>query len=163
MEPTKYSRKYEELQRAYLRIKRLYDGKIINQVQDGDWECSFQSPKDIVKNFFRVCYELKESLRFDPGSPPHLSANDWVFVEQFCKTDFYVSLSMDIANQEKHIVLKRPKTSKKIWEINTNIHIFSPNNRTELTIEIDEKKEDCLILAWNILAGWNKFWSDNNL
>jgi hypothetical protein len=159
MEPEKFTRKYEQLERAYGRIQRLYNGQIMNE----EGEDSFHSPKDVVRNFFQICYELKESLRFDPNSPTHLSANKWALVEQFCNSDFYVSLSMDIANQEKHIILHKPKTNKKIWEINTGIHILSPTNRTELTIEIDGKKEDCLRLTSNILASWRKFWSDNSL
>lgn len=126
-------------------------------------EDSFHSPKDVARDFFQICYWLKEALRFDPSSPSHLSANKWELIEQFCQTDPYIALSIDIANQEKHVVLKGAKTNKKIWEINTGIHVLSPDTRTELTIEIDGKKEDCLKLAWNILASWNKFWSDNKL
>ena len=56
MEPPKYQRKWEEINRAYNRLEKFYAGLI-------DEDDSFQGPKDFVLNFFRVSYELKEALK----------------------------------------------------------------------------------------------------
>lgn len=57
MEPPKFQRKFEELNRSFHRIENLYDGQIISETG----EDSLQSPKDISLGFFRVSYELKEA------------------------------------------------------------------------------------------------------
>ncbi len=149
-----WSRKYEELNRCLTRIQKLYNGTIIG----GDGEDSLQSPKDYARNFFRVSYELKEMLKEDPNI--HIPSNE---IEKFCKQDPWVGLSIDIANQTKHgvwrIFFNRRKTKKTIGQINTQVNLLSPDckDRTELTIEIDGKKEDCLKMAKEILFAWQQF------
>ena len=152
----KYKRKYEELQRCLLRIKKLYNWKIINE----KWEDSFHSPKDLILNFFRTSYELKENLKLEEW----LWWYHWI-VETFCKNNNLIWLSLDIANFKKHWKLDRPKTDNIIWEINTGIHLFDPNNndRTELKIEINWKKEDGLYLVSIIFKEWTDFLLENKL
>lgn len=160
MEPPKYQRKFEELQRAYTRIEKLYNGQIINE----PGEDSFQSPKDVVLNFFRVCYELKEALKKAPNTSQGLQGHNGL-VETFCNNEPCIALSLDIANQEKHVGLNNSRSGKQIGVINTHLHMLSHDrhDRTELTIEIDGKKEDCRTLADNILKAWEKFFKVNNL
>lgn len=160
MEPPKFARKYEELRRAYSRIEKLYSGQIINE----PGEDSFQSPKDVVLNFFRVCYELKEALKKDPNVSQTLKGHNGL-VETFCNTDQFAALSLDITNQEKHLGLNIGRSGKQIGIINTHLHLLSPDghHRTELTIEIDGKKEDCRNLAKSTIESWEKFRKDNEL
>lgn len=155
MEPLKYQRKWEELNRALERLKKFYQ----NYVQDG--QDSFQGPKDYANNFFRISYELKEAIKKADNIPTTLP-ND---VEQFASSDQWVGLSLDVTNQEKHINLIRGRTGKQIGLITSHVHIFDPNgkNRTELKIEIDGKKEDCLELAKKIVKAWKTFLIDKSL
>lgn len=135
-------RRYEELNRIVNRVVNIYKWIIIND----SGEDSFQSPKEFILNFFRVTYELKENLKNDF---PKLKQN----IENEIDLSQRINIWIDIANKEKHWSLSKQRSDKKIWEINTNIHIFDPNwknNRTEMTIEIDNKKIDCLILLKNI-------------
>jgi len=154
---SEWVRKFEELKRCSSRIEELYLGKIIT----GNGEDSWQSPKDLVRNFFRVSYELKETLKQDPTSK-FTGAE----VEKFCTNSQYAGLGIDIANQTKHgfwnIIWKRRKTNKKIGVINSGVHIITPdqNDKTEVTIEIDGVKEDCLKLTKNILIEWEGFISN---
>ncbi len=151
-----YKRKFEELQRCYLRVENLYNWKIINE----KWECSFWTPKDLFLNFFRVSYELKENLKI----------KNWFWwyswlVEKFCNSNDLIWLSLDITNIKKHWENNKPRTIYNIWEINTWIHIFDPNwkDRTEISIEINWKQEDWLKLIKDIFRLWEFFLKDNNL
>lgn len=155
MEPQKYQRKWEELNRALERLKKFYQ----SYVQDG--QDSFQGPKDYVNNFFRISYELKEAIKKANNVPATLPKD----VEQFASSDQWVGLSLDITNQEKHINLTRSRTGKQIGLITSHVHIFDPNgkDRTELKIEIDGKKEDCLGLAEKIVEAWKTFLIDKSL
>lgn len=154
MEPPIYKRRFEELQRCFGRVKRLYAGKIINE----PGEDSFNSPKDLVLNFFRVSYELKESLKKEPNIASELKGYHGV-IEKYCSSDQYLALSLDIANQTKHRDLSKNKSGKNIGVINTHIHVISPNgkDRTELTIEIDGNKEDCLKIIEKCFNSWSLF------
>lgn len=149
-----WKRKYEELERCLNRIKRFYDGLIISD----HGEDSLQSPKDFVRNFFRVSYELKEALKHQ--SVTNIPSQT---IEEFSKENPWAGLGIDIANQTKHgwwnIIGGRRKTNKKIGQINTGVHLMSPDgrDRTELTIEIDGKKEDCLELAEKTFHAWSEF------
>ena len=155
-----FKRKYEELERCLTRLQKLYDGLIINS----DGEDSLQSPKDYARNFFRVSYELKEMLKEDPGV--NISSST---IEGFCRQNQWAGLCIDIANQTKHgiwrIFSNRRKTNKNIGQINAHVHVLSPTqtDRTELTIEIDGKKEDCLQIAKKALSAWQQFLQTNNL
>jgi hypothetical protein len=155
MESQKYQRKWEELNRAFERLKKFYQ----NHAQDE--QDSFQGPKDYVNNFFRISYELKEALKRVQNLLLVLP-ND---VEQFASSDEYIALSLDITNQEKHTKLTRHRTGKSIGQITSHVHICDPNdkNRTEIKIEIDNNKEDCLELAEKIVKAWKTFLTDKNL
>lgn len=153
-----YKRKFEELQRCLLRIEKLYNWLIITW----EWEDSFGSPKDLFMNFFRVWYELKENLKL----------LDWFWwynwtVEVFCNNNETIWLSLDIANLKKHWKWNwKNRTNKKIWIINTWLIIFDPSwekDRTNLTIEINNKKEDWLSLCKDIFNERNKFLTNNFL
>ncbi len=155
MEPQKYQRKWEELNRALERLKKFYK----SYVQDG--QDSFQGPKDYANNFFHISYELKEAIKKADNLPVTLLDD----VEQFAGSDQWVALSLDITNQEKHTNLTRKRTSKQIGSITSHVHIFDPNgkDRTELKIEIDGKKEDCLELAEKIVKAWKTFLIEKSL
>lgn len=155
MEPQKYQRKWEELNRALERLKKFYE----NYVQDG--QDNFQGPKDFVNNFFRISYELKEATKKADTVSSTLPDE----VEQFVSTNEWVALSLDITNHEKHVSLRRSRTGKQIGAITSHVHIFDPNgnDRTELKIEIDGQKEDCLKLAEKIADAWKTFLIDKKL
>ena len=155
MEPPKYQRKWEELNRALERLKKFYQ----SYVQDG--HDSFQGPKDFANNFFRISYELKEAIKKSDNTSSTLPKD----VEQFASSNPWVALSLDITNQEKHVSLNRGRTGKQIGAITSHVHIFDPNSkdRTELKIEIDEKKEDCLELSEKIVEAWKTFLIDKSL
>jgi len=155
MEPPKYQRKWEELNRALERLKKFYQ----NYVQDG--HDSFQGPKDFANNFFRISYELKEAIK----KIDNISSTLPNTVEQFASSNPWVGLSLDITNQEKHISLNRSRTSKQIGTITSHVHIFDLNgkDRTELKIEIARKKEDCLEVAEQIVKAWKTFLIDRSL
>ncbi|MFA7309054.1 MAG: hypothetical protein WC045_03210 [Patescibacteria group bacterium] len=154
MEPSKSQRKYEELQRSCARIEDLYKGLIINN----EGQDTLQSPKDILLNFFRVCYELKEALKRDPTLPIEFKDG----VEKFWKTNRYAALSLDVANQEKHITLgSNNKSGHRIGKINTQIHSLSPDGKpdhTRVTIEIDGVAQDGLDLAKKVLLAWKELY-----
>lgn len=145
-----YQRKWEELNRSLDRIRKFYS----DFVQDG--QDSFQGSKDFVKNFFRVSYELKESIRKTVDSD----------VEEFINFSRWVSLSIDISNQEKHVSLdKHRRTNKVIGLITSHIYVLNHDgkNRTELKIEIDGERIDCLHLAEKVLEEWNYFLAKGKL
>jgi hypothetical protein len=154
MESVKYQRKWEELNRTLERLKKFYE----NLIQDG--LDSFQGPKDFANNFFRISYELKEAIK--KSNVSLTLAND---VEQFASSNHWIALSLDITNQEKHVELNRSRTDKQIGPISSHIHILDPHrkDRTELKIEIDGQKEDCLKLAEKIVDAWKTFLTDKNL
>lgn len=145
-----YNNKWSELNRSLDRIERFYDG-----FQEYSGAYDFSGPKDFVKNFFRVNYEFKESLKSSIG----------VSVEKFINSSNLISLSIDIANQEKHIKLnKKRRSSEIVGAINSHIYIFDRNkDRTELTIEISGKKIDCLKMGRNIIKEWLIFLKKNKL
>lgn len=138
MEELKSMRKIDEMKRIINRIEKIYDWIIINE----SWEDSFQTPKEQVLNFFRCCYELKENIKIEF---PQLRQ----IIEKEIDKNIRISIVLDWANQEKHWNLNNSRSQKAIGKINTHIHIFDPNwkkDRTELTIEIDNNKIDCLDL-----------------
>jgi hypothetical protein len=153
MEPPKYQRKWEALSRAYVRLSDFYKGRI-------DQLDSFQGPKDFVYSYFHATYSLKEALKEVNG----LGGRDGL-VETFVLAEPVVALGIDISNTEKHGELKNLKSNKKIGVINTHVHILDPagRDRTELTIEVGDIKQDCLDLATKNLNAWKKFFNDHNL
>ena len=156
MEPPKYRRKWEELNRAFNRLEQFYLGVI-------DQQDSFQGPKDFVLNFFRVSYELKESLKKTSGI---IGLDGYCGeVESFVNSNQYISLGLDIANQEKHVSLKDNRSKQTIGIINSHVHILDPNgkDRTELTIEINSVPKDCLRIARENIEAWKIFLTSKNL
>ena len=143
------------MNRALKRLSTFYKGL----VQDG--QDSFQGPQDFVRSFFHISYELKESIKKANNMPSTLSSD----VEKFARCNQWVALSLDIANQEKHVTLDRSRTGKKIGVITTNVHVLDPNgrDRTELKIEINGKKEDCLELAKETIDVWKAFLIEKKL
>lgn len=138
MTELKSKRRFEEMNRIIHRVKKLYDWIIIND----SWEDSFQTPKEQILNFFRCCYELKENIKIEF---PQLRK----VIEKEIDKSIWISVVLDWANQEKHWNLKKSRSQKEIGKINTHLHVFDPNwkeDRTELTIEIDNNKIDCLYL-----------------
>lgn len=158
MEPEKYVRKWAELNRTFIRLKKYYE----SYIQDG--LDSFQGPKDFVNNLFRISYELKESLKKSSKIPEDFKGYKGK-VEKFCNSDKWVALSLDIANLEKHLNLTETRSGKRIGPMTSHIHMFDPNgkDRTELKIEINGQKEDCLELASRVVNSWEKFLNENNL
>ena len=158
MESTKYQAKWGELNRALIRLRKFYEKYIQDDLD------SFQGPKDFANNFFHISYELKESLKKSDKIPEDFKGYDGK-VEKFCSSNRWIALSLDIANQEKHNKLKDARSGKKIGSITSHIHIFDPEgkDRTELKIEIDGQKEDCLELAIDIVNSWKNFLTENNL
>ena len=153
MEPPKYQRKWEVLNRAYARLKDFYSGRI-------DQLDSFQGPKDFVYSYFHATYSLKEALKELEG----FGGRDGL-VESFIATELPIALGIDISNSEKHGALRDSKSGKSIGVVNTHVHIFDPNgkDRTELTIQIGGVKEDCLALVTSNLKAWERFIRENNL
>ena len=157
-----YKRRLEELKRCPLRVQKLYDWQIISEI----WEDSFASPKDLILNFFRVSYELKDNLKNKKWFEWH----SWL-VESFYNDNDndLLLISLDIANIKKHWKHwkqdRKPRTNKKIGEINTHLHIFDPNwkNKTELTIDIDWEKQDCLEMYSNVYKLWDSFFVLNKI
>lgn len=145
MPELKSIRRYQELNRIINRVDELYAWKIINS----SGESSFETPKEFILNFFRCWYELKENLK-----------NDFPILKKEIENEISLNSSLgiciDIANHIKHWKLDRnPKINKRIWEINTHLHILDQNwkkDRTEMTIEIDNDKTDCLVLLKKIKA-----------
>jgi len=150
MEPPTYQRKWETLLRSYTRLHEYYFGKI-------DKQDSFNGPKDFVYSYFHATYSLKEALKKLDGMSQK--------VETFIVSEPNVALGIDISNSEKHGALNDSKSQKLIGKINSHLHIFDPQgkDRTELTIEIDGDKVDCLNLASKNKQAWEKFLSDNKI
>lgn len=148
MEPLNYQRKYESLKRSLKRLEEFYLGKIDNSD-------SFNGPKDFVFSYFDCTYSLKESLKSTKG----------INVEGFINNNTIIALGIDISNINKHGELDRPKTKFLVGRVNTHIHILGPKgkDRTELTIEIDGIKNDCLNLARSNFNVWETYLLDNNL
>lgn len=153
MEPPVYQRKWESLSRAYTRLEEYYKGKI-------DKQDSFNGPKDFVYSYFHATYSLKESLKQIEG----MGGKEGV-VENFVADNPDVALGIDISNSEKHGELKDSKSKKTIGVINSQVHIFDSQgkDRTELTIEIDGIKTDCLELATKNFESWKKWIEMNNI
>jgi len=153
MEPPLYQSKWEALSRAYQRLSEFYEGKI-------DLLHSFQSPKDFVYSYFHSTYSLKESLKLLPGFDGKQG-----LVEVFIASAPGIALGIDISNTEKHGVLSNPKSASTIGSLNTHIHILDPqgHDRTELTLEVDGVRKDCLELANFNLALWKDFLRLHNL
>lgn len=150
MESPNYQRKWESLSRAYIRLDEYYSGKI-------DRQDSFNGPKDFVYSYFHATYSLKEALKKLDGLNQK--------IETFIANEPNVALGIDISNSEKHGVLNDSKSQKSIGQINSHVHIFDPQgkDRTELIIEIDGDKVDCLDLASKNKQAWEKFMSDNKI
>ncbi|MDQ5931847.1 MAG: hypothetical protein QG607_549 [Patescibacteria group bacterium] len=158
MEPSKYQRKWEELHRALNRLQKFYK----NYIHDG--EDNLQGPKDFANTFFRISYELKEALKKSDEIPLKFKGYKGD-VEQLISSNQWIALSVDIANQEKHIHLNQDRAGKQIGSITSHIYLHSPNgnNRTELKIEINGKKEDCLELSEKVFDAWKAFLIKNKL
>lgn len=142
MEPPVYQRKYEALSRSLKRLEEFYSGKIDNTD-------SFNGPKDYIFSYFDCTYSLKESLKHKAD----------IEVEKFVTSDSVIAPGIDISNKNKHGQLDKPKTKHVIGIVNTHIHIFDPQgkNRTELTIEIDGVKKDCMKLAKENFDHWQEY------
>lgn len=142
MEPPVYQRKYEALNRSLKRLEEFYSGRI-------DTIDSFSGPKDYIFSYFDCTYALKESLKFLPD----------LEVEKFVASSSVIALGIDISNKNKHGQLGKPKTMYVIGIVNAHVHIFDPQgkDRTELTIEIDGDKKDCLQLAKENFDHWRDY------
>jgi hypothetical protein len=148
-------RRFEEMNRIIHRVKRFYDWIIINEI----WEDSFQTPKEQILNFFRCSYELKENLKIDF---PQFAKN----IEKEIENNNWIKIVLDSANQGKHWNLKNSRSKSIIGKVNTHIHILDPNgkkDRTELTIEINNSKIDCLMLLKNSKLEREKIFNKLNL
>lgn len=152
MEPQTHQRKWEILSRSYTRLNEYYLGKI-------DQQDSFNAPKDFVYAYFHATYSLKESLKALEGFGGRSG-----IVETFVLTEPSVALGIDISNTEKHGSLNDSKSGKTIGKINSHVHIFDPSgrDRTELTIEINGVKTDCLELATANLSAWKQFMTSHS-
>lgn len=84
-------------------------------------------------------------------------------MESYCNDNENIALSLDIANQEKHVSLSRNRSNKIIGIINTHLHLFSPDgkDRTELTIEINNEKKDLKEIAKMVLQKWEEFFKEH--
>ena len=153
MEPPTYQRKWEALSRAYTRLEEYYKGKI-------DKQDSFGGPKDFAYSYFHATYSLKEALKEIDG----MGGKGGV-VENFVTSNLDIALGIDISNSEKHGELKDSKSKKSIGKLNSHVHIFDPGgkDRTELTIEIDGIKTDCLELATKNFESWKEWMEMNNI
>lgn len=153
MEPPVYQRKWESLSRAYIRLDEYYSGKI-------DKQDSFNGPKDFVYSYFHATYSLKEALKNLDG----MGGKSGI-VETYIINEPSVALGIDISNSEKHGKLKYYKSKKTIGKLNSHVHIFDPfgKDRTELTIEIDGLKTDCLDLATKNINAWKEFMTNNKI
>lgn len=142
MEPPVYQRKYEALNRSLKRLEEFYSGKVDNTD-------SFNGPKDYIFSYFDCAYALKESLKYSAD----------IEVEKFVAGDNVVALGIDISNKNKHGQLDRPKTQYVIGIVNTHVNIFDPQgkDRTELTIEINGDKKDCLKIAKENFDHWREY------
>lgn len=89
MEPPKYKRKWEELNRALNRLEKFYLKYIID-------EDSFNGPKDYVLTFFRVGYELKEAIKKTSGIDSLEGRNGEV--ETFVNNNYIISLEIGRAH-----------------------------------------------------------------
>lgn len=158
MEPPKYQRKWEELGRTHRRLKKFYS----EFVQDG--EDDFQGPKDFVLNFFRVHYELKESLKKSDGIPEEFRGHCGK-VESLINSNEWLALGLDITNKEKHVILRDGRSNKEVGSITSHLNIFDPNgrDRKEMRIQIDGKPIDCLEIAEKIVKEWKTFLTEHNL
>lgn len=148
MEPPLYQRKYEALKRSLKRLEEFYSGKIDNID-------SLNGPKDYIFNYFDCTYALKESLKCLAD----------IEVEKFVTNDSVIALGIDISNKNKHGQLDKPKTKSVISIVNTHLHIFDSQgkDRTELTIEIDGDKKDCLKLAKENFDHWREYLLNHSL
>ena len=158
MEPPKYQRKWEELGRAHRRLKKFYQ-EFVN-----DGEDSFQGPKDFVLNFFRVHYELKETLKKSEGIPDDFKGYDGK-VETLINANEWLSLGIDITNKEKHVILKDGRSNKHVGHILSHVNMFDPEgkDRTEMRIEIDGQQIDTLEIAEKIISEWETFLINHKL
>lgn len=158
MEPTKYLRKWEELNRALSRLKKFYSAFI----EDG--EDSFQGPKDFVLNFFRIHYELKEILKKSQHTPEDFKGYNGT-IETLINNNELLSLGLDITNQEKHVTLNVTRSGKQVGAISSHVNIFDSagNDRTEMRIVIDGQQMDCLDIAERIVEEWKTFLTEYNL
>jgi len=146
-------RKWESLSRAYARLHDYYLGKI-------DQLDSFNGPKDFVYSYFHATYSLKEALKNLEG----MGGKNGI-VETFIVDEPNIALGIDISNSEKHGKLNDPKSKRVIGKVNAHVHVFDPSgkDRTELTIEIDGEKTDCLVLATKNFETWKDFMINNKI
>lgn len=154
---TIYLRRWEELNRTLNRLRDFYNG-------EKDKQDSLQGPKDFVLNFFRVCYELKETLKKDANLVGF--DGQYGLVESFINNNPDVALGIDIANQNKHLILNnRRRSTNNIGTINGHIYLSLPSgkSRVEITINIDDIAQDCLKIAESNLNSWKRFLSYHNL
>lgn len=139
------------MNRHFIRLEKYYLGYIDN-------DDSFNGPKDFVDSYFHATYSLKEALK-------KIDNLEGSIVESLIDKNNNIALGIDISNKQKHIDLNSNRSGNVIGKINTHIHVLDPqgNDRTELTIEIDGKKKDCLKLAKENLGEWGLFLKKHRL
>lgn len=146
-EPEIFIRKWEAVQRSFIRLEEFYKGKI-------DTLDSFASPRDSVYAYFHSTYSLKEALKSSTlfKDKPHI-------VESFINNTEAIALGIDISNTEKHGALDKSKTGKVIGPVLSHLHLLDPSgkDRTEMTVLIDDIQYDCLDLAKKNFNLWKDF------
>lgn len=152
-------KRFEHLDRLRLKIWMLYDWLIIIWDLDDSWE----SPKELVNEFFRIWYELNENIN---NEFPELKSD----IENLIKKHKYLAISIDYANYIKHWkLIKRLRKSKvSFGHLNTTIILFDNTNqvsanRTELTLEINWTKNDIKFIIERILLERNKVFEELNI
>jgi hypothetical protein len=145
-------KRFEHLNRLYSWISKLYDWKVIV------WNLydSFESPKELVNEFFRIWYELKENIN---NEFPTLKSD----LERLIKKYKYLAISIDYANLIKHwkLIKRLRKTKISFGSLNTHVTLFE--NKVKLTLELDWDKIDIKFITESVLLERNKVIKELNI
>lgn len=148
-----YIEQYERVKRYYQRFEELDEGK------PHDKKTEYYI--DDIYAFFINCYHLKDWILHDVNLPSTKRDS----VEDYITNSKPLSLSADICNAKKHMVLdysrsgKFPETGPKGFSL--TLGSAHPTIKVKMSVVLsDQTTLDAFGLATNCVKEWERFLSD---
>jgi len=119
---------------------------------------------DEMQSFFQNCYHLKDWTKNDPRVPRATAE----VVEEFINASRPLALCGDICNAQKHLLLKKPRSSedptfgKKLYRVGVgNMH--PTTIALEYEIQTSTGQLEAFDLATQCVEEWNRFLAEHSM
>lgn len=148
-----WNEQFERVKRSYATFKEITDGR----THDRDSEYYIDS----VLAFFQNSYHLKDWLKNDPSSGPHVKD-----VESMINQSTFLSLCADICNGSKHLGRDRdirsssePEWGPRLFKLNVSAKEIA----IDLPIKVGPETFQAFDVATQCMKEWESYLAEKGL